>query len=146
MPSLSEWLAKQPAKPQATNARGLMDWLANLPPKQQQDYDTLGYIAKYGMLPDQSKGEHLTDEFKMPNHMTFSDESMYSNPTTQGGNWKQGGQDLWAYTPSEFNLKTTPLKDLMKYFQRIENPGTALNMPNGKLLYRQLVPWNVDKQ
>jgi len=33
---------------------------------EQPDYDMAGYVAKYGK-PDQSKGQHLTDEFKLPN-------------------------------------------------------------------------------
>jgi hypothetical protein len=37
--------------------RGLMDWIANLPPKQSDDYDLEAYVAKYGQ-PDSSK--HLT--------------------------------------------------------------------------------------
>src|SRR5215472_5465284 len=52
------------------------------------DYDMPGYIAKYGQ-PDQSKGQHLTDEFKLPNHMTFSTDSKYSNDTQKGGEWRQ---------------------------------------------------------
>jgi hypothetical protein len=120
--------------------RGLMDWLANLPPQQSEDYDTAGYIAKYG-IPDQSKGQHLTDEYKMPNHITFSDQSMYSNPTVQGGHWDQGGQNLYSFTPSEHNLKEHPLKQLIQYFQQQEMPGTAIKLPNGQMMYRQRVPW-----
>jgi hypothetical protein len=104
-----------------------MEWLYNLPPKQAEDYDLAGYIAKYG-VPDQSKGQHLTDEFKMPNHMTFSDESMYSNPTTQGGHWDQGGQNLYSFTPSQYNLENTPATKLIDYFKNVEQPGTYLNM------------------
>ena len=42
-------------------------------PLKGSDYDMAGYIAKYGQ-PDQSKGQHLTDEFKMPSHISFSNE------------------------------------------------------------------------
>lgn len=31
------------------------------------------------------KGQHFTDEFKLPGHPTFSNESKYSNSKTLGG-------------------------------------------------------------
>jgi hypothetical protein len=39
-------------------------------------YDYGGYRDKYGEF-DMSGGKHLTDEFKLPAHMTFSDDSIY---------------------------------------------------------------------
>ena len=66
------------------------------------DYDMAAYIKKYG-APDQSKGQHLTDEFKKPNHITFSDESIYHSDETPGGHWeKQDGQ--WHFYASDFNV------------------------------------------
>ncbi|MDP1774257.1 MAG: hypothetical protein Q8L15_18470 [Methylobacter sp.] len=43
---------------------------APMPTQDSPDYDIKGYVEKYGE-PDQSKGQHLTDEFKLPNHITF---------------------------------------------------------------------------
>jgi hypothetical protein len=50
------------------------------------DYDMEGYIKKYG-IPNQSEGQHLTDEFKLPNHITFSTDSIYHSEKTPGGVW-----------------------------------------------------------
>lgn len=62
------------------------------------DYDYRGYFAKYGPV-QLGEGQHLTDEFKMPSHPTFSNESQYGQPGTPGapyaGSWK--GEE---YTPS----------------------------------------------
>ena len=68
------------------------------------DYDMAGYIAKYGQ-PDQSKGQHLTDEFKLPDHMTFSDDSKYSTPETPGGQWVQDAGKNWHFYASDYNVQ-----------------------------------------
>lgn len=41
------------------------------------DYDYRGFFKKYGPV-DVKKGQHFTDEFKLPNHETFSNESKYA--------------------------------------------------------------------
>ena len=43
--------------------------------------------------------QHFTDEFKLPTHPTFSDESIYSNETTKGGHWNGD-----KFQPSEWNF------------------------------------------
>lgn len=106
-----------------------------IPPKPNgSDYDLAGYIAKYG-IPDQSKGQHLTDEYKLPNHPTFSNESIYSNPEMQGGKWVQGGNTQFMFEPSKQNINNLGLDGLTNYFQRHENKGTNLQLPNGKVIY-----------
>lgn len=96
------------------------------------DYNLLGYIQKYGN-PDTSNGQHLTDEFKLPNHITFSDQSIYSRPEMQGGSWKQGGNDKWLFNPSDFNLKQHSAKDLINYFKKYERKGTIVQLPDGSI-------------
>lgn len=53
------------------------------------DYDLRAYYRKYGPT-DVAAGEHFTDEFKLPNHATFSDESIYATgPNARyAGHWK----------------------------------------------------------
>jgi len=100
------------------------------------DYDMDGYRAKYGE-PDQSKGQHLTDEFKLPNHMTFSNESKYSKPGQEGGTWEKRGEkpdEEWHFHPSGFNLTQHSAEDLSDYFQKKEKKGTFLHLPDGKIL------------
>lgn len=41
------------------------------------DYDYRGFFQKYGPV-DVKKGQHFTDEFKLPGHETFSVESKYA--------------------------------------------------------------------
>ena len=93
-----------------------------LPKATGHDYDMEGYIKKYGQ-PDQSKGQHLTDEFKNPGHITFSKESKYSKPGQEGGEWKYldgngrpmeekapGGQ--WHFYASPYNISQHSAQEL----------------------------------
>jgi hypothetical protein len=97
-------------------------------------YDLEGYIGKNG-IPDQSKGQHLTDEFKLPNHITFSTQSKYSTPETPGGIWavekkgKTPEEDTWGYTPSDFVIKQQGVDKLSDYFKKSE-PNSILHLPN----------------
>jgi hypothetical protein len=98
---------------------------------KSEDYDMAGYIDKYG-LPDQSKGQHLTDEFKAPNHITFSDQSKYSTPETQGGKWVQPDvTNKWHFYASDHNLKTHSASELADYFRRQE-PDSVLHLPKAR--------------
>jgi hypothetical protein len=102
----------------------LTDWIAN---EQEAGYDLAGYINKYGM-PDQSKGQHLTDEFKLPNHITFSTDSKYSTPEAPGGKWEKDKTEKWHYTPSDHVLKQHGAEKLQKYFKERE-PDSVLHLP-----------------
>ena len=94
----------------------------------QPDYDMRGYVSKYG-TPDQSKGQHLTDEFKLPNHITFSNQSMYHSDETPGGVWdRHPTSNQWQYTPSPYVIQQHGIPKLQKYFQEQE-PNSILNLP-----------------
>lgn len=69
------------------------------------DYDYRGFFKKYGPV-DVQQGQHFTDEFKLPNHPTFSNESTYFNDTTQpfGGRWVQHGK-RWIFEPFDTRVK-----------------------------------------
>ena len=97
------------------------------------DYDMAGYVAKYGQ-PDQSNGQHLTDEFKLPNHMTFSTDSIYSTPEKQGGSWTQEG-GKWHFYASPFNLQQHSPKEMQDYFKRVE-PDSVLHLPTEGIFSR----------
>ena len=102
------------------------------PTEENPDYDLAGYVAQYG-VPDQSKGQHLTDEFKLPNHITFSNQSRYADPNLlQGGEWKQGGASLWSFKPSEFNLQQHSPDEYARYFSNVERKGTFVTLPDGR--------------
>lgn len=89
------------------------------------DYDMKGYIAKYGK-PDASNGKHLTDEFKLPNHITFSTDSKYSNGLTKGGVWAKKEDKKWHYAPSTYVISQHPMSELREYFKKSE-PDAVLD-------------------
>jgi hypothetical protein len=89
------------------------------------DYDLRGWwLANPGV----SLGDgHLTDQFKKPNHPTFSDQSQYSGVDgMQGGQWGKADNGSWSFTPGATNMFSTP--ELSDYFKRVE-PGNQLNIP-----------------
>lgn len=84
------------------------------PDAPNQQYDYRGFYKKYGNI-NMTKGEHFTDEFKLPGHPTFSTESKYSNPKTLGGNWNQMKDSTWMFEHSPFTFKH--YKETGKYLQ-----------------------------
>jgi hypothetical protein len=93
------------------------------------DYDMRGFW-KSGQAFAADTG-HAGDEFKKPNHPTFSTFSNYHGQDGhQGGTWG-GGQDgePWTFTPSATNLKMHDAGDLQRYFQQQE-PGNQLILPS----------------
>jgi hypothetical protein len=110
-------------------------WRKSLPKNLQedQDYDLQGYYKKYG-TKGPAANEHLTDEFKRPNHVTFSNESIYSKPSQQGGVWgTQNGKD--TFTPSSYNIKNVGPDSLRNYFKKNE-PTAKLIMADGGPIMR----------
>lgn len=54
------------------------------------DYDMRGFFQKYGPVDvNVAGGQHFTDEFKLPNHKTFSNESKYAvgADAARAGSW-----------------------------------------------------------
>lgn len=100
-----------------------------------QDYDLRGFYAGKGQA---AANGHSSDQFKKPNHPTFSDQSIYNgsaNPAGGryvGGTWDQAnGQD--RFTPTAEMLRNThPLNYLRRYMQDVE-PNAVLNMDRGLL-------------
>jgi len=66
------------------------------------------------------EGGHFPDKYKKPNHITFSDESVYSNDDQKGGKWYKDNQGNWHFKPSEYNLKNKSFKELKQYFNTYE--------------------------
>lgn len=113
--------------------RGLLDQPIAPPGRPEEpDYDIQGFVQKYGQ-PDQSKGQHLTDEFKLLNHPTFSKESRYSNDQTPGGEWSSVGE-MYRFKPSAFNMQNITADDLAHYFKWRERRGTSVELPDGRIV------------
>jgi hypothetical protein len=109
------------------------------------DYDMAGYQEKHGQPVMRTPGQHFSDEFKYPNHMTFSDQSKYSTPEQQGGRWAQLpgsgipgniGSDQWHFYASPFNVKQHGAEKLQQYFKEKE-PGNVLHLPNDQGGYEE---------
>ena len=66
------------------------------------DYDYRGYFDKHGAV-DLGKGQHLTDEFKLPNHETFSKESRYATGEAAkfAGSWQGEKYTPGTHRPGE---------------------------------------------
>lgn len=60
------------------------------------DYDYRGFYKKYGNLSPQATNGHLTDEFKLPNHPTFSNESKFYNGQGHAVDWNNAGYAMMA--------------------------------------------------
>ena len=87
------------------------------------DYDYAG-AKRAGVKPD-VRG-HMPDTYKLPNHMTFSDDSIYSQPGHEGGKWRQTPDGSWVFWASPLNASQHSLPEMSSYFHRVEqgHPGT----------------------
>lgn len=87
------------------------------------DYDVNGYWLSGGGTD--SRG-HGTDQFKKPNHPTFSNESQYHGLNGYvGGKWVQvNGKS--SYLPSQTNLQFRSQPQLQQYFNKTEPDVTLL--------------------
>lgn len=94
-------------------------WRGQLPEnlRNTADYDLQGAF----LAGAQPEAGHLTDQFKKPNHMTFSTYSQYSGRGGQiGGRWVDNGDHTWTFYASPTNLKYHSAQELQDYFRRWE--------------------------
>ena len=85
------------------------------------DYDLRGAFKSGASRSDNG---HLTDEYKKPNHPTFSDQSKYHNVDGNvGGKWDEVDGKT-RFTPGDSNHLST--EELKQYFKKVE-PGVGLN-------------------
>lgn len=99
--------------------------------KDFQNYDLQGYWKKYGNV-DFSEGDHMTDEFKKPNHPTFSTESIYHGKNTagefEGGTWGKNDEGKDTFTPGRTNFEYYSIQEMQDYFKKYE-PDAQLILP-----------------
>jgi hypothetical protein len=115
-PAFNQWVA---AQTQATGKNPLHD---------RYDYDVTGdWLAGAG----RDERGHGSDQFKKPNHPTFSDQSQYHGKDGYaGGHWNTDPQGQYtSYTPSHTNLSFRSPEELQQYFKQVE-PNLALT-PQG---------------
>jgi hypothetical protein len=100
-------------------------------PDASRDYDMRGYFQANPDVQPNAEGVHYPDTYKKPNHMTFSDESVYHGKDgNQGGSWGMDEQGKDTFTPGPTNLQTHTPDELRDYFQKVE-PNVKLIMPPG---------------
>ena len=88
------------------------------------DYDARGFWQAGAGTADNGHG---SDQWKKPNHPTFSNQSIYHGvDNNQGGVWAQQPDGTYTFAPSSTNLKNYGAQDLQDYFTKVE--------PNNKLL------------
>lgn len=109
--------------------KGFQAWRATLPERLQSDsdYDLRGFYKKNPTFKLGGPDAHLTDEFKLPNHETFSNESRYYNDKTAhlGGHWEQGQDGGWAFVPNDTNYKRRIVED--KNGNRVEDHAEQIH-------------------
>lgn len=106
-----------------------------------EDYDLRGFYNSNGEFANNGHG---SDQFKKPNHPTFSDQSHYHMaPNPAGGNyvggyWNETPQGQTSFTPSrEMLLGAQPLNFLQGYMQKVE-PDVQLNLDNRRSMINAL--------
>jgi|JI10StandDraft_1071094.scaffolds.fasta_scaffold01587_7 hypothetical protein len=105
------------------------------------DYNTRdAYLA--GLTPD-DRG-HLPDTFKMPNHITYSDESIYSKQKDAPipGKWRGDDKSGWIFYASPTNVQNAGgIQNLQEYFSTKE-PDSQLVLPDYGFNLQNLVRRN----
>lgn len=90
---------------------------------EKPDYDYEG--AKRAGVKADARG-HMPDTYKLPNHMTFSDDSVYSKPGHEGGKWRQGTDGRWGFWASPYNLTQHSVPEMQSYFAQVEPDSFAV--------------------
>ncbi len=125
---------------------GFVDWMTQESKRKGRDmtmdlrsYDLQGYWLNKDKYPEDPKTGHITDKYKKPNHITFSDESIYHGKDFQGGNWKQR-ENKWVYTPSKTVIDFHGIDKLKNYFSQESGSELNIETPNYHNLIRE--PYN----
>lgn len=105
------------------------------PLNDRYDYDVNGLFLSGQGLDDRG---HATDQFKKPNHITFSDQSIYHGKDgNYGGSWlehpnpKDVKKPISSYQPSVTNLRFHSPQKMQSYFTAYE-PDTMFLPPPAK--------------
>lgn len=105
-------------------------WLRALPQRLQEtnDYDMRGAFKANAQ---EAANGHLTDTYKKPNHITYSDESIYSHAAgaPPAGTWFQGPGGKWFFWAAPTNITNAGgVTGLQNYFSTAE-PDSGLILP-----------------
>ena len=104
-------------------------------PEESIDYDYKAFYTKrkddaIKMLTE-PESAHFSDIGKKPSHPTFSNESMYSNSKTPGGEWIDHGGEKWEFKHSEHTMKNSD--DTINYLKH-NDPNVTSTYKGGVML------------
>jgi hypothetical protein len=127
------------ASPSTSGDTGYQAWVKKNGFREDPTYDLYG-AYKAGLQP--AANGHLSDEFKLATHPTYSTDSKYSQQpgAPPAGEWvapaagenAHGKDDHWTFKATDTNVKNAGgVAGLKSYFDRIE-PGNTLILPNGE--------------
>lgn len=105
-------------------------WLRTLPRRLQEtsDYDMRGAFSANAR---EAANGHLPDTYKKPNHVTYSNESIYSRSpgAPPAGRWFQGPDGKWFFWAAPTNVTNAGgVNGLQNYFSTVE-PDSGLILP-----------------
>jgi len=106
------------------------EWLRLHKVRETPDYDVR---AAYEAGIDPDERGHLSDRFKRPNHITYSDESeaAKSKDAPPAGKWVGSDKDGWTFYATQTNINNAGGVDrLRKYFRKNEK-DVRLVLPHG---------------
>lgn len=94
------------------------------------DYDMQGWFKANPDQDPHDDGTHYPDDWKKPNHPTFSDQSIYHGVDgNNGGHWNTDeGTGTENFAPGDTNLQQHGTQGLQDYFNTRET-GVQLLLP-----------------
>lgn len=97
------------------------------------DYDARGFWKDGAGT---AANGHGSDQYKKPNHPTFSTGSQYNGVDGNiGGQWAKQQDGTWTFAPGATNLKNYSGADLKDYFSKVEQGNKVVlseDSPSGQ--------------
>lgn len=111
------------------SGQSYQDWIKTHNLEETGDYN-LHDAWLSGMQPN-ARG-HLPDTFKMPNHITYSDESVYSKAkgAPPPGRWDGDDKTGWTFFASPTNVQNAGGVDKLQEYFKNKEPDSLLVLPN----------------
>ena len=109
-----------------TKQKTYQAWLKKYGLQETSDYDTRAAFNA-GLTPDSRR--HLPDQFKRPNHITYSTDSIYADKGPSAGRWEGSDKKGWTFYASPTNIKNAGGSDKLQEYFKTQEPEATLVMP-----------------
>lgn len=133
MPNNKDTIPNKPLPLKAMSKYPTFDEYYKMIPLNKRDTTNYDLRSYYNQNPSAAlefikPNTHAPDTYKLPSHITFSNESIYHSNKTPGGKWAfENGKDV--FYPSPLNIKNAGgVEKLKEYFSKYE--------PNVKLIIK----------